>query len=506
MDTIATYDLTTAPPPYMAISPGDVLDCPYSGDKLTLVLSPGLYEIRCWGAQGGSYDESRKAGGKGGFAAATVRLDHMMQIWLYAGGKGSYGTGTAPDDHGGGGFNGGGDAGYHGGGGGGGTDVRFGADSMLRRGIVAGGGGGANVAGTAYSAAGGYGGGSSGGDGAAALSSYALAAGRGGSASTGGAGGAISGGYDGGFGTFGAGGSTGLKSTSSGVLSNGAGGGGWYGGGAAGNTGGSSNATAASGGGGSGFIGSAGASGPADWALPAGVTITEIGQATGGETITEPDGATATGHSGDGYIRITVLFAVPFWCRSATAYAAMLEWAAFPGASYTLRRNGTVVPAAADANGYLTDTGLTPGEIYLYQLSVTAAAGGWTAQLSASTADDPMALITDRTAADVFAGAEKGVYGALDLNRVAGAQAYLAGRLDGQVTVTARQNWTVRDIPRQADMTIYLADTRALLDAVPLGASAPALPTSMDGLDFQAANDIETLLKMVDRRLDDANH
>lgn len=87
-----------------------------------------------------------------------------------------------------------------------------------------------------------------------------------------------------------------------------------------------------------------------------------------------------------------------------------------------------------------------------------------------------------------------------DLNRVAGAVLYVAEELAASgysVTVTAKQGWTETDIPTQADIDQYLADIAEIRSALPVPADAPKVPTMP--LDYRKANDIESILILVDQ-------
>lgn len=125
-------------------------------------------------------------------------------------------------------------------------------------------------------------------------------------------------------------------------------------------------------------------------------------------------------------------------------------------------------------------------------------------------------LITDRTQADVdrvveltgkflagtITGAEKaeymagmkGAYNYTDLNRVGEAVAFVANLMNQSghtMTVTAKQNWTVSDIPTLAQMTAFLND----LTLLKANSTATAnVPQSMDRLTYQSANQIEQLI------------
>ena len=46
---MATYDLTSVSMPDKLVA-GDILNCPYSGQKISITLPPGKYKLECWGA------------------------------------------------------------------------------------------------------------------------------------------------------------------------------------------------------------------------------------------------------------------------------------------------------------------------------------------------------------------------------------------------------------------------------------------------------------------------
>ena len=306
---MATYDLTTTIP--SKIQSGDILNCPYSGTYKAIILPKGVYKLEVWGAQGGSYDETYAAGGNGGYSAGTLTLnDEATTIYIYAGGKGSYGTSTTYTAVSGGGYNGGGNAAYRGGAGGGGSDIRIGSNSLYARVIVAGGGGGAYAYSTGYKAEGGVGGGTNGTDGAYYSSTYSTYAGKAGTQTSGGASPtAVNTSYSGYAGEFGKGGATGYKSSSTSYYSNGGGGGGWYGGSAADNYNGSGRTRAAAGGGGSGYIytESTVANYPTGCLLNSTYYLTDASITSGLNSITDYNGLTSIGHAGNGACRITVI-------------------------------------------------------------------------------------------------------------------------------------------------------------------------------------------------------
>lgn len=272
------YDLTVTTP--TKIQTGDILNCPYSGSMKSITLPKGQYKLECWGAQGG-YRSSSSYGGNGGYSVGILNLTQKTTVYLYVGGAGNTGK-TA------GGFNGGGKRDSYNGGGGG-TDIRIGSNSLYARVIVAGGGGSDG----ASNKNGMYGGGTSGGT---TTQSYG-SGGGGGTQTTGGVGGSNN------AGTFGQGGQ-GL--TASGGYG-GAGGGGWYGGG--GSIPDYSGDDDRGGGGGSGYVytSSTASSYPSGCLLNSSYYLTNAITVTGNTQFLSPTGSNETGHTGNGYVRITVI-------------------------------------------------------------------------------------------------------------------------------------------------------------------------------------------------------
>lgn len=287
---MATYDLTMTTP--SKVKTGDILNCPYSGTAKSVILPKGTYKLEVWGAQGG-YRSDSAFGGKGGYSVGTLTLDEETALILYAGGAGNTG-GTS------GGFNGGGSRTTYPGGGGC-SDIRVGQDSLYARVIVAGGGGSDG----AVSKTGMYGGGESGGT---STENYGTGGG-GGTQTAGGAGGSNN------NGTFGTGGEGIARSSGNG----GAGGGGWYGGGGAYPDG--SGDDDRGGGGGSGFVWT-GSSAPSGYLLNAGYYLTDATTTAGNVAFLSPSGASETGHTGNGYVRITVLEA-----KALTVFGRKGAWA-----------------------------------------------------------------------------------------------------------------------------------------------------------------------------------
>lgn len=91
--------------------------------------------------------------------------------------------------------------------------------------------------------------------------------------------------------------------------------------------------------------------------------------------------------------------------------------------------------------------------------------------------------------------AAMGAYNYTDLNRVETAVAQLATEMG--LSLTTKTNWTVWDVPTQADMTRYLNNVFAVRDACPWEMDFPTLPDSMINLTIEVANNIERVLLMV---------
>ena len=283
---MATYDLASTTPSKLVVN--DIINCSYSGAAKSINLPPGKYKLQVWGAQGG-YRSNSTYGGKGGYSIGTITLNAKTTVFVYAGGAGGSGTTNAGSSVlVAGGFNGGGSRyGYKGGGGG--SDIRIGQDSLYARVIVAGGGGSDG----ATSKTGLYGGGTSGGT---ASQSFGTGGG-GGTQTAGGSGGSSN------SGSFGQGGN-GLYRASGYA---GAGGGGWYGGGGSYPDG--SGDDDRGGGGGSGYVytSSTASNYPSGCLLTSDYYLTDANTYAGNTSFVGTSGSNETGHSGNGYCRITVL-------------------------------------------------------------------------------------------------------------------------------------------------------------------------------------------------------
>lgn len=371
---MSTYDLTTGTP--AKIATGDIINCPYSGAAKSITLPPGRYKLEAWGAQGG-YRSSATYGGKGGYSVGTVTFDAAMLLYLYVGGSGITG-GTS------GGFNGGGKRATYPGGGGA-TDMRLAQDSLLARLIVAAGGGSDG----ASSKQGMYGGGETGGSSTQSYGSGGYGGtqtGNSWSTTTQPTGTSSSSDCYAGFGFGGNG-----VYLSSGY--GGAGGGGWYGGSGAYPDG--SGDDDRGGGGGSSYVYTAATAGnyPTGCLLDSKYYLTDAATTSGNVSFTGPTGSSETGHSGDGYARITALEVFPqtpdapenFRQTAQDYFSVSLAWDAVEKAnSYNLYRDGVLLANLTGTN--YTDTGLNPSTNYIYKVAgINAEGEGDPASLTAST-------------------------------------------------------------------------------------------------------------------------
>lgn len=337
------------------IKTGDILNFDYTGTVQTVTLPKGTYKLECWGAQGG-YSSSNSGigvgmGGKGGYSAGTITLNQKTLIYIYTGGVGSI-SGNGKAD---GGFPNGGSSwasstSEGAGGGGGSSDIRIGTDSLYARVIVAGGGGG----GGEDNETGGYGGGETGGTSGSGTPGSQTAP----------------------SGYFGIGGHT--------SYDGGGGGGGWYGAYPAGGQ-----TTPATGSSGSDTSGSPGGSGyvytsatasnyPSGCLLNSSYYLSAAKTIAGNNSFASPTGSSETGHSGNGYCRITVIE-----CKNTALYTrinnSMKKATAF---YFKLNNNKMYGIGSANSNGAVMNfdytgsvqtTTLTPGR---YKLECWGGQGG----------------------------------------------------------------------------------------------------------------------------------
>ena len=280
----------------------------YTGSVQEVTLPAGKWKLEVWGAQGGDSFSSRNSGGNGGYSTGEINLSSSTNLYIYVGGMGENGYGvTYSQQILSGGFNGGGAGGYSGsqlaGGGGGTTDIRIGTDSLYARVIVAGGGGSSSSGSSRYG--GGVGGGLLGANGSNFKNPGESGSGGGGGTQIGG--GIMNSTYVGNVpatkGEFGLGGNGNLNG---GAATGGGGGAGWYGGAGGDFDGGA--------GGGSGWVYTAdnfstwqtgNPTDAANWLLNSSYYLTNSETLDGATPFFDPNGAEVTGHSGNGYAKIT---------------------------------------------------------------------------------------------------------------------------------------------------------------------------------------------------------
>lgn len=282
-----------AGPEYKAIKTGTILNYDYTGAAEFVDLPKGKYKLECWGAEGG-YRSSSSYAGKGGYSFGKLTLSEKTRIYIRVGGSGNTG-GTN------GGFNGGGKRNTYNGGGGA-SDIRINEDSLYARVIVAGGGGSDG----ATNKKGMYGGGEEGGSTTENFGSGGYGGTRTGvsntswqtttqSSNTTSESGAYAG--------FGFGGNGIYRSSGYG----GAGGGGWYGGSGAYPDGSGDDDRGGGGGGGYIYIEETASDYPTGCLLTEDYYLTDADSLVGAESFKSPTGSTETGHSGNGYVRITAI-------------------------------------------------------------------------------------------------------------------------------------------------------------------------------------------------------
>lgn len=179
-----------------------------------------------------------------------------------------------------------------------------------------------------------------------------------------------------------------------------------------------------------------------------------------------------------------------------TRNAAVLAWPGVPvGQRYRLYRDGVMVYEGS--NLCYTDAGLAAGSAHAYSVHTLSGFTESEGVTTEATTTENIVLITDRTAADVFARRRKGYYNALDLIRVGEAMAYLEERFAAvgiSVTVSPKLDWQLADIPTHAQALHYLTDIGVLRGKLTEFRDTVSLPGSLTALTWGRANDIEVIL------------
>lgn len=98
----------------------------------------------------------------------------------------------------------------------------------------------------------------------------------------------------------------------------------------------------------------------------------------------------------------------------------------------------------------------------------------------------------------------RGAYNASDLNRVGQACAYLYDLISGYGYdipgyVQLRTDWTLYDVPTQSEMSTYINTVRSFKS---LWSAITDVPSSMDHISHNDANNIERLLREVDKQIE----
>lgn len=188
--------------------------------------------------------------------------------------------------------------------------------------------------------------------------------------------------------------------------------------------------------------------------------------------------------------------------------------------------NGVLVTwTNTSGNTWQAEAERSDDDVYLVELSVTAASGALTS-LSTVLFYSGLHLITDRTAADVarwqelrdkgfaamtaaeraqWLGNMKGAYNYTDMNRVEGAVAYLAQKLTAlgyPFSPTVKLNWSREDVPTKADMLRYFGNVASLRSQLPVPSGISAAPTSGDRMDYSTANELEKVLLEISHMVD----
>ena len=199
-----------------------------------------------------------------------------------------------------------------------------------------------------------------------------------------------------------------------------------------------------------------------------------------------------------------------FRASSASMAAIALAWDAVTGAeSYQLSRDGVVI-YTGEYPSY-TDSGLTAETAYTYTLTAVNSAGS-SVETTLEATTTKFVLVTDRTAADVNAGNDKGTYKASDLNRVGAAMNYVADRLRAagyDPHISPKTDWKDGEWVDPEAQAVYLGDLAELRKQFTMLESTPEVPPRIlatgirtnDGLTYVWANNIEQILVDIDALL-----
>ncbi len=111
------------------------------------------------------------------------------------------------------------------------------------------------------------------------------------------------------------------------------------------------------------------------------------------------------------------------------------------------------------------------------------------------------ALIYDRTQSDITNKTSKGRYAYADLNRVEGACRELADLLTSYgypVSITTKTDWGRSNMQYISEKERIRTNIVAIKQAYYSMPTTPELPTTLNKMDIQKANDIEKILHDID--------
>lgn len=183
--------------------------------------------------------------------------------------------------------------------------------------------------------------------------------------------------------------------------------------------------------------------------------------------------------------------------------------------SGTLYVSGTVNGVSTtwtntEGNTWETVAERSPQDVYVVALTIINQLG--TATETTLTLYYGLHLVTDRTAADVNAGNDKGTYNASDLNRVGAAMNYVADRLKSagyDPHISPKTDWKNGEWVTPSAQAVYLGDLAELRKQFALYETTPDVPPRIlatgihtnDGLTHTWANNIEQILVDIDALL-----
>lgn len=110
-------------------------------------------------------------------------------------------------------------------------------------------------------------------------------------------------------------------------------------------------------------------------------------------------------------------------------------------------------------------------------------------------------LIYDRTQSDVDNKTTKGYHNYTDLNRIESACRYLANLLTSYgytVSITTKTDWKISDMRYASEMERIRQNIGKIEDTYYSLPTTPSLPSTLNKITWQKANDIEEILAHID--------